>query len=73
MGLEYYKGIRFDKVLFFSIEAEKRAAKIEPYAMEWLFTENDFSDKFLEFRDIGALHNVCNGGLPFLVTTTSAA
>ena len=52
IGLEYYKGIRFDKVLFFSIEAEKRAEKIEPYAMEWLFTKNDFSDndmdKFLE-------------------------
>ena len=52
IGLEYYKGIRFDKVLFISIEAEKRAENIEPYAMEWLFTENDFSDndmdKFLE-------------------------
>jgi Family of unknown function (DUF6535) len=52
IGLEYYKGIRFDKALFFSIEAEKRAEKIEPYAMEWLFTKNDFSDndmdKFLE-------------------------
>ena len=52
MGLEYYKGIRLDKALFISIEAEKRAEKLEPYAMEWLFTENDFSDndmdKFLE-------------------------
>ena len=52
IGLEYYKGIYFDKVLFISIEAEKRAEKIEPYAMKWLFTENDFSDndmdKFLE-------------------------
>jgi hypothetical protein len=52
IGLEYYKGIGFDKVLFFSIEAEKRAEKIEPYAMEWLFTGNDFSDndmdKFLD-------------------------
>jgi hypothetical protein len=52
IGLEYYKGIRFDTVLFFSIEAEKRAEKIEPYAMEWLFTGSDFSDndmdKFLE-------------------------
>jgi hypothetical protein len=32
--------------------AEKCAAKLEPYAMTWLFTENDFSnedmDKFLE-------------------------
>ncbi|KAF8489959.1 hypothetical protein F5888DRAFT_1139544 [Russula emetica] len=52
IGLEYYKGIRFDKVLFLSLEAEKRAEVIEPYAMEWLFTKNDFSDndmdKFLE-------------------------
>ena len=52
IGLEYYKGIRFDKVLLLSIEAEKRAGKIEPHAMEWLFTENDLSendmDKFLE-------------------------
>ena len=48
IGLEYYKGIRFDKMLFFSIEAEKRAEKIEPYAMEWLFTGNDFSDSNMD-------------------------
>jgi len=52
IGLEYYQGIRFDKAQLFSIEAEKRAEGLEPYAMKWLFTENDFSDndmdKFLE-------------------------
>ena len=51
-GLPYYKNIHFDAARFFSIKAEKRAEKLEPYAMEWLFTENDFSDsdmdKFLE-------------------------
>jgi hypothetical protein len=51
-GLRYYKGIHFDAAHLFSIEAEKRAEKLEPHAMEWLFTENDFSntdmDKFLE-------------------------
>jgi hypothetical protein len=51
-GLQYYKGMHFDAARFFSIKAEKRAEKLEPHAMEWLFTENDFSDsdmdKFLE-------------------------
>ncbi|KAF8489958.1 hypothetical protein F5888DRAFT_1139365 [Russula emetica] len=51
-GLQYYKGIHFDTAHLLSIEAEKRAEKLEPHAMEWLFTENDFSDsdmdKFLE-------------------------
>ncbi len=52
IGLQYYKGIHFDRGRLFSMEAEQRAEKLEPYAMEWLFTENDFSDndmdKFLE-------------------------
>ncbi|KAI0267907.1 hypothetical protein BGY98DRAFT_382581 [Russula aff. rugulosa BPL654] len=30
IGLEYYKGIHFDKVLFFSIEAEKRRRRSSP-------------------------------------------
>jgi hypothetical protein len=51
-GLWYYKGIHFDTAHLFSIESEKRAEKLEPHAMEWLFTENDYSDsdmdKFLE-------------------------
>jgi hypothetical protein len=51
-GLQYYKGLHFDTAHLFSIEAEKRAVKLEPHAMEWLFTENNFSnsdmDKFLE-------------------------
>ena len=52
IGLEYYNGIHFKKMQFFLTEAETRAETLEPYAMKWLFTENDFSDrdmdKFLE-------------------------
>ena len=51
-GLSYYKGIHFDRVHLYSIKAREWAEKLEPYAMEWLFTQNDFSDndmdKFLE-------------------------
>ena len=51
-GLQYYEGIHFDRARLYAIEAEKRADKLEPYAMKWLFTDNDFSDsdmdKFLE-------------------------
>ena len=51
-GLQYYKGIHFDRARLYSIKAEERAEKLELYAMEWLFTEDDFSDadmdKFLE-------------------------
>jgi hypothetical protein len=51
-GLEYYVGIHFDRARLLAIEAGKRADKLEPYAMKWLFTDNDFSDsdmdKFLE-------------------------
>jgi hypothetical protein len=51
-GLPYYEGIHFDRAHLYSIEAEQRAEKLEPYAMEWLFTGDDFSDddmdKFLE-------------------------
>ena len=51
-GLQYYKGIHLDRARLYSIEAEKRAEELEKYAMEWLFTEDDFGDddmdKFLE-------------------------
>ena len=51
-GLQYYEGIHFDRAHLYAIEAGKRADKLEPYAMKWLFTDNDFSDsdmdKFLE-------------------------
>ena len=51
-GLKYYKGVYFDRAHLYSMEAEGRAEKLEPYAMQWLFTENVFSDddmdKFLE-------------------------
>ena len=51
-GLSYYSGIHFDREHLYSIKAEERAEELELYAMEWLFTENDFSDndmdKFLE-------------------------
>ena len=33
-GLQYYKGIHFDTAHLFSIEAEKRAEKLEPHAMD---------------------------------------
>jgi hypothetical protein len=52
IGLPYYNGILFKKTQFFSTKAEMRADMLEPYAMKWLFTEDDFSDrdmdKFLE-------------------------
>jgi hypothetical protein len=51
-GLQYYEGIHFDRARLCAIEAGKQADKLEPYAMKWLFTDNDFSDsdmdKFLE-------------------------
>jgi hypothetical protein len=51
-GLQYYKGLHFDRALLYSIKAEERAEDLEPYAMKWLFTDDDFSDddmdKFLE-------------------------
>ena len=51
-GLLYYKGFHFDRARLYSIKAEEQAEKLELYAMEWLFTEDDFSDedmdKFLE-------------------------
>ena len=52
IGHEYYKGIHFKKTQFFLTEAKMRAEMLEPYAMKWLFTKDDFSDrdmdKFLE-------------------------
>jgi hypothetical protein len=51
-GLRYYKGIHFDRAHLYSIKAEELAEKLEFFALEWLFTANDFSDndmdKFLE-------------------------
>ena len=51
-GLPWYKGIHFDRAHLYSIESGKQAKTLEPYAMEWLFTDNDFSDsdmdKFLD-------------------------
>jgi hypothetical protein len=48
----YFKGVRFDRAHLFFVEAKKKAADLERYAMKWLLTENDFSDrdmdKFLE-------------------------
>ncbi len=49
---QHYEGIHFDRARLYAIEAGKRADKLEPQAMKWLFTDNDFSDsdmdKFLE-------------------------
>ncbi|KAH9999477.1 hypothetical protein BJV77DRAFT_595226 [Russula vinacea] len=47
-GFPYYKGIRFDRTRLYSIKAEERAEKLEPYAMKWLFTENVFSEKDMD-------------------------
>ena len=51
-GLKYYEGIHFKREKLYSTKAKERAKTLEPYAMEWLFTEDDFSDdimdKFLE-------------------------
>ena len=51
-GLPWYKGIHFDRAHLYSMEAGTQAKTLEPFAMEWLFTDNDFSDsdmdKFLE-------------------------
>ena len=51
-GLKYYQGLHFDRAQLYSMEAGKRAEKLEPFAMKWLFTDDDFSDddmdKFLE-------------------------
>jgi len=48
----YFKGLRFDRTRFLLEEADARAAKLDPYAMEWFFTVNDLNDtdmdKFLE-------------------------
>ena len=47
-----HKARHFDRVHFLVEKANARAANLDPVAMEWLFTDNDFSDtdmdKFLE-------------------------
>jgi hypothetical protein len=49
---QYFEGVRFDRAHLFLLKAKKWAADLERYAMQWLLTENDFSDrdmdKFLE-------------------------
>ena len=47
-GLPYYKGIHFNRPLLYSIRAEERAERLEFYAMEWLFMEDDFSDEDMD-------------------------
>ena len=47
-GFSYYKGIHFDRARLYSVKAEERAEELEAYAMKWLFTENDFSDKNMD-------------------------
>ena len=51
-GLSYYMGTHFDGVRLHMNNAEAQAEKLEPFALRWLFTENDFSnddmDKVLE-------------------------
>jgi hypothetical protein len=40
----YFKGIGFDRTHFLVDEANSRAELLDPCAMRWLFTEDDFSD-----------------------------
>ena len=46
--LSYIRGIHFDRAQLLLYEAERKAEELEPYAMKWLFTENDFSDKDMD-------------------------
>ncbi|KAI0290612.1 hypothetical protein BC826DRAFT_534677 [Russula brevipes] len=48
LARQYFKGIRFDRAQFLIFKSEVLAAKLEPYAMEWLFTEDDFSDNDMD-------------------------
>ena len=60
-GLQYYKGIQFDRALLYSIEAGKQAKKLEPYAMKWLFTDSDFSDSDMD-KFLGSLPGYMSSG-----------
>jgi len=44
----YIRGIHFDRDQLLLRESEKQAEELEPYAMKWLFTKNDFSDKDMD-------------------------
>src|SRR5712672_2903542 len=46
--LSYIRGIHFDRAQLLLYEAERKAEELEPYAMKWLFTENDFNDKDMD-------------------------
>ena len=47
-----FEGLRVDRTHVLLEEVDAMAAQLDPYAMEWMFTEDDFSDtdmdKFLE-------------------------
>ena len=47
-GLQYYDGIQFDRARLYSIEAGNQAETLEPYAIKWLFTDNDFTDSDMD-------------------------
>ena len=48
----FFRGLRVDRTHVLLEEVDAMAAQLDPYAMEWMFTEDDFSDtdmdKFLE-------------------------
>jgi hypothetical protein len=46
--LRYFKGIRFDRAHFLVVKANSRAKQLDHYAMQWLFTEDDFSDDSMD-------------------------
>ncbi len=45
---QYCEGIYIRRHYIFAFEAEKQAAELERYAMKWLFTKNNFSDKDMD-------------------------
>ena len=47
-GLQYYDGIQFDRARLYSIEAGNQAETLEPYAIKWLFMDNDFTDSDMD-------------------------
>ena len=65
-GLQYYKGVHFDRARLYSMEAGKHAKTLEPYAMKWLFTDNDFSDS-----DMDKFRATCHRITPTRVNWTS--
>ncbi|KAH9034588.1 hypothetical protein EDB85DRAFT_994958 [Lactarius pseudohatsudake] len=52
---EYFSGLSFDRTRFLSKEADQGAAKLDAYAMEWLFTGNKALDDIDMDQFLGCL------------------